>query len=120
MPVKTTEIELNDGTKVKVRQASGLEKLPFESILAKAFRKHRTFGIDQQKWTEEQQEQFLSELDNLGGGMDSQIAALVPPCILSEEIDVNMLTADELREIYLYVKGGTDEDGEPPLDSSGE
>ena len=53
MPVITTEIELNDGTKVEVRQASGFEKLPFESMLAKAFRKFRHFGVDNTKWSED-------------------------------------------------------------------
>jgi hypothetical protein len=120
MPVLTKEIELNDGTKVEVRQASGLEKLPFESILAKAFRKFRHFGPDNLKWTDEQQEEFMGHLDDLGGGIDRQMAIMIPPCIITENVDVNMLTAEELRDIFAFVRGGSDVEGEPPLDSSGE
>ena len=39
MPVITKEIELDDGTKVEVRQASGFEKLPFESMDEPNFQK---------------------------------------------------------------------------------
>ena len=120
MPVLTTEIELNDGTKIEVRQASGLEKLPFESILSKAFRKFRHFGVDNTAWTEEQQEEFLLELEELGGGMQTQMAKLVPPCILTDDIDVNTLTTEELSDIFTFIRGGSDEDGEPPLGLSGE
>ena len=104
MPVLNKEIELDDGSKILVRQASGMEKMPFESILAKAFRKHRHFGFDQSTWTEE------------------QMLMLVPPCVLTEDFDVNTLTADELRDIFMFVRGGAegDEEGAPPLDSSDE
>lgn len=120
MPVITKEIELNDGTKIEVRQASGFEKLPFESMLAKAFRKHRAFGVDNSKWTEDQQEEFMESLEDLGGSMHDQMLKLVPPCIITDDIDVNTLTAEELRDIFIFIRGGSDEDGEPPLDSSGE
>ena len=44
--------------------------------------------------------------------------ALVPPCILNEGFDINSLTIEELREIFLFVRGGDvgDEDGAAPLD----
>ena len=120
MPVITKEIELNDGTKVEVRQASGFEKLPFESMLAKAFRKYRKFGSNQDKWTEEQNEEFMNYLDELGGSVQDQMAALIPPCIITEDFDSNSLTSDELMSIFTFVRGGSDIEGEPPLDSSGE
>ena len=120
MPVITKEIELNDGTKVEVRQASGFEKLPFESMLAKAFRKHRAFGADNMKWTEEQQEEFMDSLEEMGGSIHEQMLKLDTPCIITEDIDVNTFTAEELRDIFVFVRGGSDEDGEPPLDLSGE
>ena len=39
MPVKKKEFELDDGTTVWVRQASGMEKLKISNIQAKVFRK---------------------------------------------------------------------------------
>ena len=48
MPVLKKEIELSDGKKIWVRQASGMEKLPIENIQAKVFRKTRHFGADPQ------------------------------------------------------------------------
>ena len=44
MPVLKKEIELADGTKIWVRQASGMEKLPIENKQATVFRKVRHFG----------------------------------------------------------------------------
>jgi hypothetical protein len=122
MPVLNKEIELDDGSKILVRQASGMEKMSFESILAKAFRKYRHFGFDQTKWTDEQMEDFMSYTEELGGSMQEQMLLLVPPCILTEDFDVNTLTAEELRDIFMFVRGGAegDEDGAPPLDSSDE
>ena len=76
MPVLNKEIELDDGSKILVRQASGMEKMPFESILAKAFRKYRHFGFDQSKWTEEQMEDFMSYTEELGGSMQEQVRPL--------------------------------------------
>jgi len=116
----TKEIELSDEIKIEVRQASGFEKMPFESILAKAFRKFRHFGVDQTKWTEEQTEEFMATVDELGGSVQEQMATLIPPCIITEGFDANSLTSTELMLLFTFVRGGSDEDGEPPLDSSGE
>tara|TARA_R110002110_G_scaffold273210_4_gene488585 strand:+ start:93 stop:539 length:447 start_codon:yes stop_codon:yes gene_type:complete len=117
MPVKKKEFTF-DELEIEARQASGLEKLPFESILSKAFRKFRHFGLDQSIWTEEQTEEFMDHVEELGGGMQDQMMALVPPCILNEGFDINSLTIEELREIFLFVRGGDvgDEDGAAPLD----
>ena len=102
MPVKKKEFTF-DELEIEARQASGLEKLPFESILSKAFRKFRHFGLDQSTWTEEQTEEFMDHVEELGGGMQDQMMAL---------------TIEELREIFLFVRGGDvgDEDGAAPLD----
>ena len=56
MPVLRKQIELDDGTKVWVRQASGMERLKIETAQSKAYRECRHFGPDPAKWTDEQQE----------------------------------------------------------------
>lgn len=116
MPIAKKEIELEDGRKVWVRQASGMERLSIETATAKVIRECRDFGPDPSVWTEDQQQQYLSKLDDSGVGMNHQIAEWVPKCILDEDIDVNMLTSDELREIYVFVVG-QDEEGAVPLES---
>lgn len=98
-----------------VRQASGMERLKFETILAKVFRKFKHFGTDQTKWTEVQQEDFLDALEEAGGGMTNQLYELVPICVI-DEIDINIIDRDELMEIYNFVSGN-DEEGAVPLDS---
>ena len=59
MPVLTKEFELEDGTKLLVRQAGGMSKLRIENIQAQVFRDHIHFGMDTTKWTDEQQQQYL-------------------------------------------------------------
>ena len=59
--------------KIWVRQASGMERLKFETILAKTFRKFKHFGLEQEKWTEEQQEEFMIALEDAGAGMANQL-----------------------------------------------
>ena len=54
MPVLKKEIELNDGRKVWVRQASGMDKLKIEAKQGRVMRKCRHFGSDLSKWTDEQ------------------------------------------------------------------
>ena len=117
MPVKTKKFEFGE-IEIEVRQASGLEKLPFEAMMTKAFRKFRHFGADQTKWIEAQAEEFMIHLDELGAGTNGQILDLVPKCILTEGFDANSLTSEELRDIFIFVRGGGegDEDGAAPLD----
>lgn len=114
MPVLKKEFEIGD-KKIWVRQASGMERLFFESILAKAFRKHRHFGQDQTKWTEEQQENFLDALEEAGGSLEEQMARLIPPCLLAEGVDINILNRDELMEVFNFVRG-EEQEGAIPLD----
>lgn len=114
MPVLKKEIELNDGRKVWVRQASGMDKLRIENIQAKTFRKFRHFGPDPSKWTEAQHEEFADALDEAGGGITSQIEAWVPRCIIDEGFDIDSLTSEELRTILGFVRGD-DPEGAVPL-----
>jgi|TARA_R100000084_G_scaffold42448_3_gene17318 hypothetical protein len=103
--------------KIWVRQASGMERLRFETILAKTFRKFKHFGVDQDAWTDEQQEEFLVALEDAGAGMTDQLYHLVPACII-DEVDINLIDRDTIMEIYEFVRGDAVEgDGSIPLDS---
>tara|TARA_R100000458_G_scaffold59581_1_gene70609 strand:+ start:1361 stop:1729 length:369 start_codon:yes stop_codon:yes gene_type:complete len=117
MPVLKKEFELNNGKKVWVRQASGLEKLKVEARQAKVFRKCRHFGADPTSWSEEQQEEFATLLEDEGAGVSDQINAWIPNCILDEDTDVNTLTSEELRTLLEFVRGD-DLEGAVPLDNS--
>mgnify|MGYP003652070071 CR=1 FL=1 len=116
MPINKKEIELDNGRKIWVRQASGMERLAIETKTAKIIRQCRDFGADPSEWTEAQQQEYLDMLDDSGVGMNHQISEWVPNCILDEDIDVNMLTSEEMRTIYVFVVG-QDEEGAIPLES---
>lgn len=116
MPVMKKEIELDDGRKIWVRQASGMEKLKITNIQGKAFRKMRHAGTPD-KWTEEQNEEFAAMVDEMGGGIEEQIETWVPKCILDDNVDVNTLTFEELNTILQFVRGD-DTDGAVPFQSS--
>ena len=115
MPVLSKEIELNDGTKIKVRQASGLDKIRIEAIQAQVFRKFRKHGLDPTEWTDEIQEEFADALSEAGAGVHDQIQDWIPKCILTEGFDPITLTSEELQEILKFVRGD-DKDGAVPLD----
>lgn len=100
--------------KIWVRQASGMERLEFETILAKTFRQFKHFGLNQIEWTDEQQEEFLAALEDAGAGMNHQIRTLVPPCLI-DDIDINLIDSMQLMEIFDFVRGG-DAEGSVPLD----
>tara|TARA_R110002096_G_scaffold100221_2_gene222133 strand:+ start:2314 stop:2655 length:342 start_codon:yes stop_codon:yes gene_type:complete len=112
MPVLKKEIELNDGTRIWVKQASGMSKLKITNLQAQAFRKMRHAG-EPSEWTDEQNEEFAAMLDDLGAGMTSQVESWVPNCILDENIDVDNLTMDELNSVLLFVRGDDDEGAVP-------
>ena len=115
MPILKKEFEI--GTKkIWVRQASGMERLKFETILAKTFRKFKHFGLDQDKWTDEQQEEFMIALEDAGGDVTAQMRDMIPPC-LPDDFDVNMLDKDELMIIFNFVRGIDEPEGAIPLDS---
>jgi hypothetical protein len=116
MPVMKKEIELDDGKKIWVRQASGMERLKITTIQGKAFRKMRHAGSPED-WTDEQNEEFALIVDELGGGIETQINAWVPDCILDDDIDPNTLTFEELNTILQFVRGD-DLDGAVPFLSS--
>ena len=118
MPVLKKQIELDDGTMVWVRQASGLEKIKIESVQAKAVRKCKDFGSPEE-WTEEQNKQFLQIIEELGGSLQDQMHSWIPPCVIEEDFELNTLTSDEMRRILLFVRGD-DPEGAIPLGSSQE
>jgi len=118
MPVLKKEIELEDGRKIWVRQASGMQKLKIETIQAKVFRKLRHFGANPGDWTEDQNIEFSDALDEAGGGMEAQINAWVPHCILEEDFDIDSLTTMELMELLSFVRGDDPEGAIPLVNSS--
>jgi len=120
MPVLTKEFELDDGTKITVRQAGGMTKLRIENIQAQVFRDHMHFGLDTTDWTEEQQKQFANALEEKGAGMVHQMESWVPRSIISpKDFDMDSLTSEELRMILGFVRGD-DPEGAIPLDNSSE
>jgi len=115
MPVLRKEIELNDGKKIWVRQASGMDKLKIEKVQAATLRKCRHFGTDPTKWTDDQQQEFATLLDESGGGLQDQIATWLPKCVLDDTVDVDLLTSDELMMLLAFVRGD-DIEGAVPLE----
>tara|TARA_Y100001937_G_scaffold127067_1_gene198119 strand:+ start:670 stop:1023 length:354 start_codon:yes stop_codon:yes gene_type:complete len=117
MPVLQKEIELDDGKKILVRQASGMERIEIEARQARVFRKVRHFGPNPMEWTDEQQEEFADLIDEADAGPTSQMRDWIPNCILSEGVDINTLTSAELQKLLSFVRGD-DEEGGIPLSSS--
>ena len=117
MPVLKKEIELNDGKKIWVRQASGMQKLKIENKQAKVFRSVRHFGLDPSEWTDEQQHEFTQRLDDEGAGLVAQTQEWIPDCILEENFDIDSLASEELRDIISFVRGD-DIEGALPLGNS--
>ena len=113
MPVMKKEIELDDGKKIWVRQASGMERLKITNIQGRAFRKMRHAG-DPTEWTDEQNEEFATIVDEMGGGVEAQMEAWIKPCILDENVDINSLDSDELMTIFTFIRG-EDQEGSVPL-----
>ena len=120
MPVMKKLIELPEGRRLWVRQASGMEKLKIEAAAAKAFRKVRHYGNNPTEWTEEQQEHFQDLIDELGGGLEEQIRTLIPKCVLkwddNSKCDPDTLLSEEILAILPYIKG-EDSEGSLPLDN---
>ena len=115
MPVLKKEFELDDGTKLMVRQASGLEKMKLEAIQARVIRQCRDYGMNVEEWTEEQHMDFMFKLEDAGAGIDKQAAEWLPVCILEPEgFDANILTAEEGRMLLAFIRGD-DPDGAIPL-----
>ena len=104
MPVLKSEIELEDGTKILVRQASGTAKLRLETGQARVFRKFQHYG-EVENWTLDQQLEFSDALDQEGCGIVAQIEAWLPDCILDENITVDDLTTQEMMKVLEYVRG---------------
>ena len=118
MPVLTSEIELDDGSKIQVKQASGMKKLKIEARQAKVFRQFRHFGLPTD-WSVEQHEEFADALDEAGAGIEDQVDAWLEECIISDNLDLDDLESDELMRVLSWVRGD-DESAAIPLDSSQE
>lgn len=114
MPVLKKQIELNDGRKVWVRQASGMERLEIETKQAKVFRKFRHYGPDPTEWTEEQATEFATAIEEAEAGPHNQMRSWIPNCILDQDIDINHFTTDELMTVLKFVRGD-DIEGAVPL-----
>ena len=114
MPVLKKQIELNDGSLVWVRQASGLDKLKIEAKQGRVMRKCRHFGSSLEEWSEEQMEEFMDLCEEEGCGFTHQVEAWLPTCLLDENIDPNTLTSDELVRILNVIRGD-DNEGAVPL-----
>ena len=115
MPVLKKEIELNNGRKVWIKQASGLDKLKIEAKQGRVMRKCRSFGNDLSAWTEEQMDEFMDLCEKEGCGFTSQVEAWLPNCLLDEELDAESLTSDELVKVLNVIRGD-DNEGAVPLD----
>ena len=115
MPVLKKQVELDNGKKVWVRQASGLDKLKIEAKQGRAMRKCRHFGSDISTWTDEQQEEFLDLCDKFGASFEDQVEAWLPTCVLDKELDQDSLTSAELVKILNVIRGD-DNEGAVPLD----
>ena len=114
MPVLKKEVELNDGRKVWVRQASGLDKMKIEAKQGRVMRKCRHFGSDLSQWTDEQMDEFMDMCDKEGAGFTDQVQAWLPNCLLDETIEPDTLTSDELVRIINVIRGD-DNEGAVPL-----
>jgi len=56
-------------------------------------------------------------LDEMGGNVEEQMSAWIPPCILDENVDINLLTFEELNRILMFVRGDDTEGSVPFLSS---
>tara|TARA_Y100000004_G_scaffold189250_1_gene244563 strand:- start:67 stop:423 length:357 start_codon:yes stop_codon:yes gene_type:complete len=118
MPVAEKEIELDDGSKILVKQASGRKKLKIEALQAKVFRQFRDKG-DPTDWDMSVHEEFSDALDEAGAGIEAQVEAWLPGCIITEGVDLDDLTSQEIMRVLNWVRGDTEE-ASIPLDSSQE
>lgn len=118
MPVATKEIELDDGSTILVKQASGRKKLKLEAIQARVFRQFRDRG-NPADWTMEQHEEFSDALSDAGAGIEAQVEAWLPDCIMTEGIEIDDLTSTEVIKVLNWVRGDTEE-ASVPLEHSQE
>ena len=115
MPVLKKEFELDDGTTLTVKQASGLEKMKIEAVQARVIRQCRDYGPDVSSWTDDQHMDFMFKLEEAGAGIDQQAVQWLPNCILApEDFDPNTLTGDEVRMLLGFIRGD-DPEGAIPL-----
>lgn len=65
-----------------MRQASGMDKLKIEKVQATTLRKCRHFGTDPTEWTDEQQEEFATLLDEAGAAFKTKLQLGFPSVFL--------------------------------------
>ena len=109
MPVKKKEFELNNGTKIWVRQASGLEKLKLNNKQSSVFKRFSAKGSPDE-WTTDEQIDFAEALDEKGAGIEAQLELWLPACILDVDFDTNLFTLEEMMPILSFIRGD-EEDG---------
>ena len=73
------------------------------------------FGPNPTEWTEEQTEELLDLIDDAGGGLEAQISAWLPQCVMGD-IDPNLLTTEEMLPMLQFIKGEDELDGAVPLE----
>tara|TARA_R110002020_G_scaffold376884_3_gene587966 strand:+ start:1514 stop:1864 length:351 start_codon:yes stop_codon:yes gene_type:complete len=108
MPVKKKEFELDDESKIWVRQASGIEKLKISNAQAKVFRQFADKG-EPADWDEDTNQEFSDALDAAGAGIEAQIEQWLAPCCLDDSFNVNLFTVEELLPILSFVRGDDEE-----------
>jgi len=108
MPVKKKEFELDDGTKIWVRQASGLDKLKISNAQSKVFKRFSKQG-DASDWSEETQMAFADALDEVDAGIESQLNNWLPKCVMADDFDIDLFTLAELMPILVFVRGDDEE-----------
>jgi len=108
MPVKKKEFELDDGTKIVVKQASGLQKLRISNQQSKVF---RNFNIDNiENWTIEEQQALADAMDEEGCGIEHQLQSWLPKCIVEPvDFDIDLFTLEELMPLLAFIRGDDEE-----------
>ncbi len=108
MPVKKKEFELDDGTKITLKQASGLAKLKLSNAQARVF---KSFNMDKvEDWSNEQQMELADALDKAGCGIEAQLTDWLPKCIIEPaDFDIDLFTLEELMPLLAFIRGDDEE-----------
>lgn len=108
MPVKKKEFELDDGTKITLKQASGLDKLRISNMQAKVFRNFDLSKMDE--WTQEEQMALADSMDEAGCGIEHQLQNWLPKCIIDPvDFDMDLFTLEELMPMLAFIRGDDEE-----------
>ena len=108
MPVKKKEFELDDGTKITLKQASGMDKLKLSNAQARVFRTFNTEDIE--NWDNNQQLELADALDKEGCGIEAQLTDWLPKCIIEPaDFDIDLFTLEELMPLLAFIRGDDEE-----------